>query len=468
MTRLPSPRVLDALHALVADATPGAPLPSVRALCDRLSASPLTVQRAMTTLAREGRIVTLPSRGSFVAGGPGDGFGGTSGVGVPRPPDHAWQSLALGARPPYADDMDVLLAPVPEGELSFRGGYPDASLQPVSALQAALARASRRPGVWGRQPPEGNPELRAWFAREASAALSAADTLIVPGGQAALAVTIRALCPPGAPLLVESPTYVGAVAVARAAGVVPVPVPSDRHGVRPDLLAAAFRATGSRVFFTQPTFANPNGSVLAPERRAAVLAAAEAAGAFVIEDDFAHDLAFGPRPPPLVTLDPGRVVYIRSLTKSAAAGLRIAAVCATGPVATRIRSARSVEDLFVSGPLQEAGLELVTSPAWPRHLRALTRALAARRDAAVSALRQDWPAARLALVPDGGYHLWIELPHGVDDLAFTRAAAAVGVHVSPGRSWFPAEPSGAFVRLSYAAAGEAALREGIRRLGALG
>ncbi|MES2643582.1 MAG: PLP-dependent aminotransferase family protein [Myxococcota bacterium] len=458
MSRSPSSRVLDALRALVADATPGAPLPSVRALCERLTASPLTVQRAMTTLSREGHIVTLPSRGSFVAGASGP---------APRAPDHAWQSLALGARPPYADDMDVLLAPVPDGEISFRGGYPDASLQPVAALQAALARASRRPGVWGRQPPEGNPELRAWFAREASSALSAADTLIVPGGQAALAVTIRALCPPGAPLLVESPTYVGAVAVARAAGVVPVPVPSDRDGVRPDLLAAAFRATGARVFFTQPTFANPNGSVLAPDRRAAVLAAAEAAGAFVLEDDFAHDLAFAPRPPPLVSLDPGRVVYIRSLTKSAAAGLRIAAVCATGPVATRIRSARSVEDLFVSGPLQEAGLELVTSPAWPRHLRALTRALVLRRDAAVEALRQDWPAARLALVPDGGYHLWVELPPGVDDLAFTRAAAAVGVHVSAGRRWFPAEPTGSFVRLSYAAADEAALREGIRRLGRL-
>jgi DNA-binding transcriptional MocR family regulator len=109
----------------------------------------------------------------------------------------------------------------------------------------------------------------------------------------------------------------------------------------------------------------------------------------------------------------------------------------------------------------------VTSPAWPRHLRALTRALVLRRDAAVAALRQDWPAARLALVPDGGYHLWVELPPGVDDLAFTRAAAAVGVHVSAGRRWFPAEPTGSFVRLSYAGADEAALREGIRRLGRL-
>lgn len=450
-------RVLTALRAELAALPPGAALPSVRTLCERLSAGPNTVQRAVALLGREGLVETFPGRGSFVRGP----------APAPRPAELSWQLLALGARPPQADALDQLIAPVPADALNLRAGYPDEGLQPLAALQAAMARASRRPGAWGRQPAEGHPDLRAWFAREASPELGAADLLVVPGGQSALAVVIRALCPPGAPLLVESPTYTGATAIAHAARIAPVPVPTDDEGVIPEQLDAAFRATGARLFYSQPTFANPGGQVLPLARREAVLRVAEAHGAFVLEDDFAHDLAFGAVPPPLVALDPGRVIYVRSLTKSAAAGLRIAGIAARGPVAARLRAARAVDDLFVSGPLQEAALDLVTGPAWPRHLAKLRGALRARRDAAVAALRRHWPAARLARVPQGGYHLWVELPAGVDERALTAAAAAAGVYVSPGAMWFPADPPGAWLRLSYAAADEPRLDEGIRRLASL-
>ena len=145
---------------------------------------------------------------------------------------------------------------------------------------------------------------------------------------------------------------------------------------------------------------------------------------------------------------------------------RIAAVCAQGAAAARLRAVRAADDLFVSGPLQEAALDLVSSPAWGRHLRALQRALRDRRDAAVNALAA-WKGARLPLVPQGGYNLWVELPRGTDAPAFARAAMAVGVHLTHGNLWFPAEPTGAFVRLSYASADAAALREGIARLARL-
>ncbi len=431
----------------------------MRALCSAYGASPNTIQHVLAALVREAQVETVPGRGSFVAEQPD----ARKGV------DVSWQSLALGPMPSRAEDLAPLLSVVPPGEISLRGGYPDSSLQPVAALNAALGRACRRPGVWDRQPSAGNLDLRAWFAREASPALSASDALIVPGGQSGLAVAIRALCPPRTPLLVESPTYVGALAVARAAGVVPVPVPTDSDGVLPGPLEMALKSTGARVIYLQPTFANPSGALLTEARRVEVLALARAAGAFVIEDDYAHDLQLDPSvrvPPPLVARDPGRVVYIRSLTKSAAAGLRIAAVCSQGPVAARLRAARAADDLFVSGPLQEAALELVTSPAWPRHLRSLTRALRERRDAGVEAVRA-WRGASLPLVPGGGYSLWVELPRGVDDAAFAVEAARVGVHITQGSIWFPAEPTAPFLRLSFAAADVPALREGISRLSGL-
>src|SRR6185312_15502211 len=106
------------------------------------------------------------------------------------------------------------------------------------------------------------------------------------------------------------------------------------------------------------------------------LSAVSAADAFLIEDDYARDLTIdGDAPPPLAADDPdGHIVYLRSLTKSAAPGLRVAAIGARGPAGARLRSARLLDDFFVAGPLQQATLEFVTAPAWTRHRRALRTA----------------------------------------------------------------------------------------------
>ena len=212
------------------------------------------------------------------------------------------------------------------------------------------------------------------------------EVLICPGGQAALAACLRGLAAPGAPVLVEAPTYLGALAAARAQGLVPVPVPADERGIRPDLLADALERSGARLVYLQPVFANPHGATLDTARRAAVLEAVRAAGAFLIEDDAFRELAIGAAPPPLFGEDPdGHVVHLRSLTKPAAPGLRISAVIARGPALARLRAARIVEDLYVPGPMQEAALELVGTPAWRAHLRRLRRVLRERRDALAAA-----------------------------------------------------------------------------------
>jgi DNA-binding transcriptional MocR family regulator len=460
-TRSPvgSGRILAALRSTVARAAPHDRLPSVRELVTRHRASPVTVQRALTQLVREGLVVARPGQGSFVA----DRRAGTA---APRAVDLGWQSVALGAQTTQAEALRDHMAPPPAGVLPLASGYLDGSLQPLAALAAAAARAARRPGVWDRVPVEGIEGLRTWFAREAGGGVRPNDVLIAPGGQAAIATIIRALTAPGATMLIESPTYLGAIAAARSAGVRLVPVPTDDGGVRPDLLAEAFAASGARLVYLQPGHANPTSATLAPDRHAAVLAAAAQAGAFVIEDDFARDLTLeGAVPPTLASADEaGRVIAVRSLSKSAAPGLRIAGVCARGPVAARLKAARVVEDLFVAGPLQETALELLTNPGWTRHLRALRAALRERRDAAVAAVRELLPMVRLARVPRGGTYLWVGLPEGMDDGAVARAAAGAGVLVTAGRAWFPAEPEGSFLRLSYAAADAATFREGAQRL----
>ncbi|XVU23457.1 PLP-dependent aminotransferase family protein [Actinoplanes sp. CA-054009] len=449
-------RVIQDLRRRARDMEVGARLPSVRELTARHQASPVTVAEAIRRLVAEGLVETRSGRGTFVAPRPA----------METPPDLSWQTVALGPRMSGETEMQALLALPPAGAIPLTGGYLDADLQPTAALGAALARAARQPASWQRGPVEGREDLRDWFARQAGGGLRAADMVICPGGQSALSTAFRALASPGDTVLVESPTYLGALAAARACGLRVVPVPADPSGVRPEHLAAAFARTGARLFYCQPLYANPTGATLSPDRRAAVAAAVRDAGAFLIEDDYARDLTIDGEPPrPLVADDPdGHVVYVRSLTKSAAPGLRVAAIGARGPAGARLRAARLLDDFFVAGPLQQATLELVTAPSWPRHLRALRTALSARRSALLTALARHLPSMVPPTIPRGGLHLWVALPDGADDIATTTAAAASGVTVFPGRPWYAAEPPGPYLRLTYAAAPADQMDEAVRRL----
>ncbi|MFE2869132.1 PLP-dependent aminotransferase family protein [Embleya sp. NPDC059259] len=447
--------------------SPGEKLPSSRSLVERHRVSPVTVSRAIATLAAEGLVISRPGAGVY-----------RTAPGRPAAPtgDTSWQEVALSAEPglppqrsPDASGVLSALAAAPPEVVDLNNGYLHASLQPERALAAALSRAGRRPGAWERPPIEGLPELRAWFARDIGGTVSTSDVLITAGGQNALTTALRSLVAPGSPVLVESPTYPGVLAVAQAAGLRPVPVPMDADGVRTDRLADAFAATRARAFVCQPVFQNPTATVLSAERRAEVLRIAHEAGAFVIEDDFARRLVHADAPvlpAPLAADDPnGVVVHIRSLTKSTSPSLRVAALSAHGPAFERLRAVQAVDSFFVPRPLQETALQLVGAPAWPQHLRTLGAALRDRRRVLADALNRLLPGLLPDRLPYGGYHFWLRLPDGQDVGALTSAALRAGVAVTPGPGYFTAEPPAPYLRVAYSfAEGPERLIEGAERL----
>jgi DNA-binding transcriptional MocR family regulator len=457
-TKNAASRVRKNLERLIKSGQAGAALPSVRELMTELGVSPVTVSRALAELQREGLIVARPGAGTYIAE--------RRARNVQSSLD--WQSVTLGASS-GASDLELLVDDVPARALSLSSGYMDLTLQPADELSRAARRVLREPDAWARAPLDGIAGLRAWFASRAGGGVEARDVLLVHGGQGALSTALRAVAAPGTSVLVESPTYIGALAAARAALLKPVPVPVDAHGMRPELLAEAFRTTGARVLYLQPCFSNPTGVSLSSERKAEILAIAEQNAAFVIEDDYCRDLAHrDPPPPALVASDQhGHVIYISSLTKSVAPSMRVAALIAKGPVVSRLRAARVVEDFFLPRPLQAIALEFVTSPAYAKHLRTLRSALRERMQILVACLKQHLPAARVYAVPEGGFSLWLGLPDGVDEAAFVRQAREASVIVSPGKHWFPAEPTGPFLRLSIAGATGNELEEGVARLGKL-
>jgi len=437
----------------------GEKLPPVRVLCERYSASPVTVQTALSRLARAGKVVAKSGDGTYKTS-PAE-----SPTSPTQTPDYAWQSVALGSSP-LADESVARdhFSPRPD-LISLSIGYLDESLQPLERLNRAANRALKRPQIWQRLPPEGSEELRAFFARSLGGDFGAQDALIASGGQAALSSTFRALVPLGGSIVLESPTYFAAISVARAAGLKTVPVPVDLEGIRPDLLEEALRISGAKVLYLQPQFQNPTGATLSPLRRVEVLELARKYGVFIIEDDYAHDLRLeGESLPPLILSAPERTIYIRSITKITAPGLRIAAIVAGGPVLSRLKTMRALDDMFVTGLTQEIALELLSSSSWSAHLKKVQVALKLRRDLLALRVREHLPQLKLSSLPQGGFSLWYELPKGADDLEYARRAAGVGVSLSAGSRYFPAEPGGSFVRLTYAGQSEDRLLEGVSRL----
>lgn len=464
MSQDSSDRIVDGLRAWIADAPPGARVPSNRALTAEYAASPLTVQKAMRHLVRLGLVESRPGVGTFVRRSR-----------AAAPADYAWQTAALGAAPARLAALSSTQRAEAPDAIGLHSGYPASDLLPERLVRQALTRAAKTPAALRRSPAAGLPALQAWFTSELAASVpvgvappSVRDALVISGSQSGLSSVFRAVVGAGQPLLIESPTYWGALLAAEQAGVRLVPVPSGPHGPDPDEVARALAQTGARAFYAQPTFANPTGGQWPAATGAAVRDAVRRHGAFLIEDDWAHDLGIDADPQPVAASDDdGHVVYLRSLTKSVSPALRVAAVIARGPARERILADRAAESMYVSGLLQAAALDVVTQPAWRTHLRGFREQLRARRDALLSSLTAHAPDALVDPVPLGGLNAWVRLPEGTDVARVVRECATRGLIIAPGTEWFPAEPSGPYVRLNYASADPARFPEAAAILGAV-
>jgi DNA-binding transcriptional MocR family regulator len=455
-------RIAAELRDWIATAAPGAQLPSTRVLAARHQAGPVTVQKALRQLTAQGLVETRPGIGAFVRA-----------VRSARPVDYGWQTAAMGPATAPLPGLPTALRTAPNDVVAFHSGFPDRELLPERLVRSALARTARSDAALSRPPAAGLPELQAWFAGELAAVTPAdvtpptpRDVTVVPGSQGGLSAVFRALVGSGRPVLVESPTYWGAIQAATRAGVRIVPVPSGADGPDPEELSRAFAESGARLLYAQPSYANPTGAQWSPELARQVLAVARTHGAFVLEDDWAHDFGITTSPTPLAAADDsGHVLYLRSLTKSVSPALRVAAVVARGAARDRLLADRAAESMYVSGLLQAAALDVVTQPAWRRHLRGLRQQLRARRDLLVASLAEHAPAVTVEHVPAGGLHLWARLPDGTDLDRLVAECEARGVVLAPGTEWFPAEPTAPFVRLSFAGPDPGRFPEGARVLG---
>lgn len=429
----------------------------MRDLQRRFSASPLTIQRTFQRLAIEGLVTTRPGDGSFVAqrSTPASAL------------DFTWQSTVLGRAPQIPAGLDHLKERQPPGILALDGGFPDISLQPQALLSRATIRASRLPDAWDRCLPEGLDRLRAYFAAELGGNFNENDVVITPGAQSAIDSILRSFTRPGDAVLVEEPCYPGVIAAATLSGLQLIPIPTDQNGMRTDFLEAAAERSGARLVFVQPRHANPTGAVLSAERRVELINVAQRLGMFIVEDDWVRDLDLDrPSPPPLALLDPtGHVLYLRSLSKVSAPGVRLGAVIARGPAVARLRAVRLIADFFASPLLQCTVLEFMQDSAWLRHLQSLRTELRQRRDVLTELLQEQLPELQFT-TPAGGVALWCRLPSFLDETMFVAGCRSRGVLVGPGRAYWLSEPPSGHVRISFAGVTQVGIAEAVPRIAA--
>ncbi len=457
-----SRRIVEGLTAWIATAPPDARLPSTRALVAQHGVSPVTVQKAMRRLAALGMIESRPGAGTFVRA-----------VRTTQPHDYDWQTGALGSPSNRSSQVSTALRIAPNDVMALHSGYPDRELLPERLVGAAFGRAARSAATVTRPPAAGTPELQAWFATELGrftpvgiSPPTARDVVVLPGSQSGLGVVFSALVGAGRPLLVESPTYWGALLAANQANVKVIPVSSGFNGPDPSDVARAFAQTGARAFYAQPNFASPTGAQWSPALGGKVLDIIRENRAFLVEDDWAHDFGIHTESRPLAAHDDaGHVVYLRSLSKSVSPAVRVAAVVARGPARDRILAVAQGVSMYVSGLLQTVALDVVTQPSWRSHLRSLRHHLEARRDLLIHSLGEHAPSTYLEGVPKGGLNLWVRLPHGTDLPTLVRDCEAAGVIVAPGDEWFPAEATGPYLRLNYAGPNPGSFPESARIIG---
>lgn len=457
-----SERIVQGLTAWIGDVGPGTQLPSTRTLVTEYGASPVTVQKALRRLSAQGLVESRPGVGTFVRA-----------VRQVRPHDYSWQTAALGPRHSKAPQMASALRPPSPGSMDLNSGFPDPALLPERLIRSAFNRAARSRATLMGPSTSGLADLRAWFAAELAGSTAAGttppgagDVVIFPGSQSGLSAAFRALVGPGEPLLMESPTYWGAILAAAQAAVEVVPVPSSAHGPDPADLERAFAQTGARAFYAQPNYANPTGAQWSPRLASEVLETVRRHGAFLIEDDWAHDFGIDTSPAPAAAHDDaGHVVYLRSLTKSISPAVRVAAVIARGPVRDRLLHAAQSESIYVSGTLQTVALDVVTQPGWRTHLRSFTEELRSRRDLLRQSLQEHAPQVQVEAVPRGGLNLWARLPDGVALRPLLRELENRGLLVVPGDELFPAEPTAPYIRMSYAGPDPGSYPEAARVLG---
>lgn len=366
--------------------------------------------------------------------------------------------------------------------ISFAGGLPAPEVFPVKEFQEACNYVLNERGAQALQysTSEGYTPLREMIARHSvrySVPITADNILITSGSQQALDLIGRLFINRGDYILVESPTYLGALQAWSAYGAQYVTVPADEHGMMTDELENALRI-GPKFIYILPNFQNPSGSTLSLERRKRLILLADQYGVPIIEDDPYGQLRYeGEHIPAVVTLDnhyrndndgeySGNVIYLSTFSKLLAPGLRIGWVIAPPDVIQKLVMAKQAADLHSSTFNQQVAYEVAKGGFLDEHVKVIRAVYKERRDVMLEMMEEIFPTEMSWRKPLGGMFLWGILPQGVDAAEVLKLAIEKKVAFVPGGSFHPDGGKNNTMRINFSYSSPETIREGVARLGA--
>lgn len=379
-----------------------------------------------------------------------------------------WTLARRAARLEPSVIREILKLTEQPGIVSLAGGLPSPDGFPVEALRAAtdrvLTTAPREALQYAAS--EGYGPLREWAAAQLVAqglAVTPGQVLITTGSQQGLDLVGKLLIDPGSGVAVESPTYLGALQAFAPYEPEFVPVAGDDEGPTPETLTAA---RGARFVYLLPNFQNPGGRCMGAARRDTLAAQALALGLPVVEDNPYGELWYdAPPPAPISARLPGRAIYLGSLSKILAPGLRLGYVVAPPEVFPKLLQAKQAADLHTPGFNQRIAHEVLQAGLLEHHLPAVRARYQAQRDAMQAALERHLPPGCHWVRPAGGMFFWLELPAAIDATALLPAAVAAGVAYVPGAAFFAAAPRANTLRLSFVTVSPERIEAGVAILG---
>lgn len=417
------------LTAAISDGrlAPGDRLPSERALAEHLGVSRTTTVTAYRELEARGLVRGSTGRGTFVCAT-------TPGGNAP----FAWQGkVATAALRTVDPTLRALVRNHDQEMISFAGGTPALDLFPLRAFQSRLNRVMEHGflDALGLGPTEGQPALRLALAERHG--VPPEQVIVLAGSQQGLDLVARCLVEPNDVVIVDRPTYLGAIQVFRAAGARMIGWDARRADL--DELEDLFQRYRPKLLYVNPTFHNPSGRTLGVESRRDLLDLAARYRTAILEDDPYSPLHFGRVPPPsLHSLDTqGLVIYQSTFSKTLAAGLRVSWIVAPEAIVEQIALVRQRADLFGSGAFQMVLAGMLADGTYDRHLATLRGEHQRRLDVMTTALRRELPNGIVTWHNvDGGLYLWLHAQRHLDARVLAQQAAAMGVEVISGDHFF--------------------------------
>jgi 2-aminoadipate transaminase len=358
------------------------------------------------------------------------------------------------------------------GMMSFGAGFMNPAGFDVVGVRAAFAAAltdDQAPSTLQYGLAEGSPRLRAAIVDRMAALDVPAEpdeVVVTTGATQALDLLCNALLDPGDVVLVERPTYVMPLKRFVLAQSRLISVPGDEDGLDPVALEAAVIEHRPRVIYTIPTFQNPSGTTLTVERRAAVAQIAERHGVWVIEDEPYRELYYDgqPAPAPIARHARGSVIYIGTLAKTVAPGLRVGWVLAPAEVAQRLIPVKQAMDLNTSMIDQAAAAIYLEGVDWERRTSELRAVYATPMGAMLDGLAGVLPSGSSMTRPAGGIFVWVQLPDGWSVPTLLERAIGHGIFFMPGSVFFADVADDVSLRLSISNHSPETIAEGLSRL----